>query len=101
MASVAKMTEEPRDTDWAAKMEEKIQAAVDMQGSGKYVIRNLECRTSICILEVETHVPGGFSGRYDKVITSSLRPNAMTISVREYDSSGTPFHVELMDFERR
>jgi hypothetical protein len=101
MASVAKMAEEPRDIDWATKMEEKIQAAVDMQGPGKYTIRNLECRTSICILELENRVPGAFGGRYEKVIASSLRPNAMTISVPEYDSSGTPFHVELMDFERR
>src|SRR5882724_4807676 len=57
MDSVARMIKEPRDNDWAAKMEEKIQGAVDMQGPGKYVIRNLECRTSICILEVEIHVP--------------------------------------------
>jgi hypothetical protein len=101
MASVAKMAEEPRDVDWAAKMEEKIQAAVDMPGPGKYAIRNLECRTSICILEVEVHVPGAFNGRYEDVIFSSLKPNAMTISVLEYDQSGIPFHVELMDFQRR
>jgi hypothetical protein len=51
-------------------------------------------------LEVEVRVPGAFNGRYEKVITSSLRPNAMTIGAPEYDSSGVSFHVELMDFER-
>jgi hypothetical protein len=101
MASIARMIKEPREIDWAAKMEERIQTAVDMQGPGKYVIRNLECRASTCILEVEVHVPGAFNGRYEDVITSSLRPNAMTIGVPEYDPSGTPFHVELMDFARR
>jgi hypothetical protein len=101
MASVARMVQEPRDIEWAANMEEKIQSAVDMQGPGKYVIRNLECRTSTCILEVEIHVPGAFNGRYEDVIFSSLRPNAMTISAPEYDSSGARFSVELMDFARR
>jgi hypothetical protein len=101
MDSVARMIKEPRDIDWAAKMEEKIQGAVDIQGPGKYVIRNLECRTSICILEVEIHVPGAFNGRYEDAIFSSLRPNALTIGVPEYDPSGVPFSVELMDFARR
>jgi hypothetical protein len=101
MTSVARLVKEPRDIDWAAKVEEKIQAAVDTQGPGRYVIRNLECRTSTCVLEVEVHVPGAFNGRYDDSLFSSLRPNAMTISVPEYDASGTRFHVELMDFARR
>ncbi len=94
------MVREPRDVVWAATMEEKIQAVVDSQGPGKYVVRNLECRTSTCILEVEVHVPGTFNG-YDNSILSSLRPNAMTISMPEYESSGVRFSVELMDFARR
>jgi hypothetical protein len=101
MASVARMAKEPRDIDWAPRMEEKLQAAVDMQGPGKYVIRNVECRTSTCILEVEVHAPEPFVARYDDVIFSSLRPNALTISAPEYDSSGARFSVELMDFARR
>src|SRR5258708_14189178 len=75
MDSVARMIKEPRDRDWATHVEEKIQAAVDGQGPGRYVIRNLECRTSICILEVEVHTPGAFNGRYEGAITSILRPN--------------------------
>jgi hypothetical protein len=101
MASVAKMVEEPRDIAWASKMEEKIQAVVDKQGPGKYATRNLECRTTLCILEVEVRVPGAFNDRYEDAITSGLRPNAMTIGATEYDSSGATYHVELMDFVRR
>ena len=100
MASVGRMAEEPRDMDWAAKMEATIQSAFDSQGPDKYVIRNVECRTSICILEVEVHGLGP-TIRYEDAIFSSLRPHAMTIGVREYDSSGASYHVELMDFERR
>jgi hypothetical protein len=100
MASVKRMAEEPRDIDWAAKMEATIQSAFDSQGSDKFVIRNVECRTSICILEVEVHVPGS-TIRYDDAIFSSLRPHATTIGVREYDSSGASYHIELRVFERR
>jgi hypothetical protein len=99
MASVGKMVKEPRDMDWAAKMEATIQSAFDSQGSDKYVIRNVECRTSICILEVEGHVPEA-TNRYEGAIVFSLRPHALT-SVREHDSSGASYRVELMDFERR
>jgi len=99
MASVGKMVKEPRDMDWAAKMEATIQSAFDSQGSGNYVIRNVECRTSICILEVEGHVPEA-TNRYEGAIVSSLRAHALT-SVREHDSSGASYRVELMDFERR
>jgi hypothetical protein len=99
-ASVARMIQEPRDIDWAVKMEEKIQAAVEKQRPGAYMIRNLECRTTICILELECH-DGPFVARYDQAITSSLRPNALTIGVPEYDSSGASYRLELMDFERQ
>jgi hypothetical protein len=100
MASVGKMVKEPRDVQWATKMEATIQSAFDSQGSGKYAIRNVECRTSLCILEVEVHVLGPVV-RYEDAIFSRLRPNAMTIGVNEYDASGASFLVELMDFERR
>ena len=100
MASVAKMVTEPRDIEWAARMEEKIQAAVAMEGPEKYAIRNLECRTSMCILEVETRVPEPFH-RYEDFITTALRPHAAVTGVPEYQSSGERFRVELMDFERR
>lgn len=100
MASVAKMVAEPRDIAWADKMEEKIQAAVDMQGPGKYIIRNLECRTSTCVLEVEIRVPEPFP-RYQDLIDSSLRPHAAVTGLPEYQLSGESYRVELMDFTRR
>ena len=100
MASVAKMVAEPRDIAWAEKMEEKIQAAVDMQGPGKYVIRNLECRTSTCVLEVEIRVPEPFP-RYQDLIDSALRPHAAVTGLPEYQLSGESYRVELMDFARR
>jgi hypothetical protein len=98
MASVARMVKEPRDIDWAARMEKRLQAVADMQGAGRYVIRNLECRTSTCILEVEVR-PGTFP-RYDPAVTADLRPNAL-VTGSERDASGEVYIVELMDFARR
>src|ERR1700730_3752049 len=86
MESLAKMVKEPRDLYWAAKMEEEIQAVVDAQGPDKFVVRNLECRTSICILEVEVHDLGSAVPRYDNAIVSNLRPNGLVIGETELDA---------------
>jgi hypothetical protein len=101
MDSLTRMVKEPRDMYWAARMEEEIQAVVDAQGLGKYVVRNLECRTSICILEVEVHDHGTFVARYDNVIVSNLQPNALVGGNTEIDPSGAHFHTELLDFSRK
>jgi hypothetical protein len=101
MASLTRMVKEPRDMYWAGRMEEEIQAVVDAQGPGKYLVRNLECRTSVCILEVEVHDPGSFVARYDNIIVSNLKPNALVIGNTEIDPSGAHFHTELLDFSRK
>jgi hypothetical protein len=101
MESLARMVKEPRDMYWAAKMEEEIQAAVDAQGSGKFVVRNLECRASICILEVEVHDPGSAVPRYDNAIVSNLKPNGAVIGETETDASGVHFNTQLLDFSRK
>jgi hypothetical protein len=100
MASVAKMAAEPRDTQWAKKMEERLQTAADMEGGGKYLIRNLECRTSTCIVEVVLRDPGPFP-RYQDFISSALRPHAAVTGTPEYGPLGERYRVELMDFARR
>jgi hypothetical protein len=86
---------------WAAKMEEEIQAVVDAQGSEKFVVRNLECRTSICILEVEVHDLGSLVPRYDNAIVSNLKPNGLVIGERELDASGAHLYTQLLDFSRK
>lgn len=101
MESLARMVKEPRDMYWAGKMEEVIQAVVDAQGSEKFVVRNLECRSSICILEVEVHDPGSVVDRYNKVIVSNLKPNGAAIGETELDASGAHFNTQLLDFSRK
>jgi hypothetical protein len=100
MASVAKMVSEPRDIEWAARMEEILQAAADKAGYGKFSIRNVECRASICILEIAVRVHETFP-RFEPFISSVLRANGAAIGLAESDPSNQRYVVELMDFSRR
>jgi hypothetical protein len=53
---IAQMEKEPRDSGWSGVMEEKLQAYVEQQFQDAS-IRNIECRTSWCELEVESTNP--------------------------------------------
>lgn len=53
-SELAKMTQEPRDEAWAAKTEALIQDEVMSERPGVYTIRNIECRSSICAVEIES-----------------------------------------------
>src|ERR1700722_19996001 len=53
-SALAKMTQEPRDEAWAAKTEALIQDEVVSERPAIYTIRNIECRSSICAVEIES-----------------------------------------------
>jgi hypothetical protein len=55
-ADLAQITKEPRDVTWASDMEEKLQAYVE-QTFKDASIRNIDCRTSLCAMEVQTEDP--------------------------------------------
>jgi hypothetical protein len=46
------MADEPRDPAWAADMEAKLQNLIDAQKSDDISVRNVECRTTYCALEL-------------------------------------------------
>jgi hypothetical protein len=46
------MAHEPRDEAWAADIEAKLQNLIDSQKSDDLSIRNIECRTTYCALEL-------------------------------------------------
>jgi hypothetical protein len=52
-ADLAQMAKEPRDSAWASDMEEKLQAYVEKEFKDAS-IRNIDCRTSLCAIEVES-----------------------------------------------
>lgn len=49
---VALMSAEPRDRAWADKMESDLRKWVESLASEGFILRNVECRSSWCILEV-------------------------------------------------
>jgi hypothetical protein len=50
---LAQMAKEPRDSAWANDMEAKLQAYIEQEFKDA-LIRNIDCRTSLCAIEVET-----------------------------------------------
>lgn len=51
-AGLKEMAEEPRDVSWATNMEDQLRDYSASFGSGKYTIRAVECRESLCAIEV-------------------------------------------------
>lgn len=49
---LALMSAEPRDSVWAEKMESDLRRWVESLASGGFTLRNVECRSSWCVLEV-------------------------------------------------
>ena len=47
-----KFSQEGRDTAWADQAEADLQDYIASRGTGKFLIRNIECRATICVVEV-------------------------------------------------
>lgn len=59
-----KMAQEPRSSAWAKEMESMLRDHIAQVDPGKYTIRALECRTSVCVIEVES-IFGPYFGSFD------------------------------------
>jgi hypothetical protein len=95
------MAREPRDKAWATEMETKLQDEVMSQGPDKYSIRNIECRASICALEVAS-VFGTYIGPgYGDSLNLSLSNGIDTMWGYEIDARGVKTTVTLTTFTRR
>jgi hypothetical protein len=71
---LAQFTQESRDNAWAAQEEADIQTQIESLGPDKYSIRNLECRTTICAVEVSSSVPERYLGmNYYYMVKFGLR----------------------------
>jgi hypothetical protein len=100
LRNLGKLEQEPRDNVWAADMEKLIQANIAEQEQKKYLIRNIECRTSVCAVEVASIFGPYLIGRDDQ-LHSSLRPGIATLGVYETDASGARTTVTVETFTRR
>ena len=51
--SLTKFSQEPPDVNWAHLVEERVRSIVESRNPG-FAIRNLECRATLCVMEVES-----------------------------------------------
>jgi hypothetical protein len=51
---MAKFAQEARDLSWAPKTEEALSADIEKEDSVNYNIRNVECRRTVCAVEVSS-----------------------------------------------
>jgi hypothetical protein len=96
---LAEFAEEPRDNAWASEAEANIQNQIESLGSDKYSIRNLECRTSICAVEVSSSSNQYLGMAYYYMVKYSLSQDLGTTGY-ETDPLGARVDVTLMTFTR-
>jgi hypothetical protein len=96
---LSRMAQEPRDPVWAATTEKKIRDFVATEAD-QFTIRAVECRQSICALEVESiHGPWftfGYGTEPDKVLREREGSTA-----HERNESGDRVTVTFTVYERR
>jgi hypothetical protein len=98
--ALAEMAQEPRDEAWATKTESLIQHEIISQGPGIYSIRNIECRTSICAVEVQS-LSGAYVGAtYDFLTANNLVDGLRIAAPPETDSFGRQISVAVVIFVR-
>jgi hypothetical protein len=96
-----KMAQEPRDPLWATDMEAKLRQHLTTTEQGTLSIRTIECRTSLCAVEVAS-LSGPYFGNLDS--NAFLHESLFTWMAThgyEPDPSGASITVTLITFERR
>ncbi|SRR6266404_3925032 len=96
---LSQLVEEPRDNAWASQTEANIQGQIESLGLDRYSIRNLECRTSVCAVEVESTASQYLGIEFYYMVKYSLTQGLATTAF-ETDSSGARIYVTLMTFSR-
>jgi hypothetical protein len=101
---LAAMMQEPRDLAWASRMERKIQDEIISEGDGRFGVRNVECRLTICALEVTSRLspPTGvyMTPPLEFINTNKLYSNVCGYSPIETDDSGVKTTITLVVYRR-
>ena len=98
-ALLAEMAKEPREEPWATSAEERIRNFAE-QEPGKFTIRALECRTSICFIETAS-IMGSFSYPLYYFEKNSALHAEYPAHSSETDELGAKVYVTLWAFTRR
>jgi hypothetical protein len=95
---LAKMAQEPRDNSWATKTEALIQDEVMSEKPGVYSIRNIECRSSLCAVEVESLSDAYVGESYDFLNPNNLVDGFRMGGAPETDDLGRQVSVTFLLF---
>lgn len=96
---LSRMAEEPRDDAWASAVEKTLREWVQDE-QNRYEIRILECRRSVCVVEVASDM-GRYAGpEYQQQKANGISDEAAVFGY-ERSSDGTIVTITLRLFERR
>jgi hypothetical protein len=97
---LSKMVQEPRDAEWAKEMESRLRAHFLTAQPGKYSIRAIECRSTVCAAEVASPDGPYLGGPYSFVAANDLY-NGPSFLGYETGELGATVTVTPQMFERR
>lgn len=104
-ALLVKMAEEPREEPWASSAERAIRALVELEpGTDRpraitHMIRNLECRKTICFVETASQMERFHTQFFHFEQDNRLRAGYSSIST-ETQADGIEVHVTLLPIQR-
>lgn len=98
--ALALFADEARDVAWAPNLEKALLDSAGSDGGGSIVVRRIECRTTLCIVELASSngLPDGLS--YDEAKILDLR-NMINMRGREVDASSKGINVLVTIYCRR
>jgi hypothetical protein len=95
-----KMAQEPRDPKWASGLEAKLRQEVLATGPGKYDVRAIECRSTLCALEVQSKF-GIYISKYETHLWHDELFIGPSLIGYERDEGGNRITVYLRFYTRR
>jgi hypothetical protein len=99
-ADLAKFAQQPRDPAWASEMEARLEDYIENSEPNKYQIRNIECRTSMCYVEVASIYGQLFPPGYNSPMRQWLFTAGSDFGY-EVDPSSARITVTVLPFFRR
>lgn len=72
---LAVMSAERRDSVWADKIESTLQKWAKSLDSSEFTFRNVECRLSLCVVEIGSTVGAGYGGEGHSLVMAEQHKN--------------------------
>jgi hypothetical protein len=96
---VTELAKEPRDPQWAPRAEAMLKGLL-LAEPDKYTIRNLECRTSICVVEYSSMLHQDLHPSYEFERDAGLNEEMRAFAF-ETDPMGARLAVTVLPFTRK